>query len=1467
MSEATARPCLFLSHSGADTDAARALKRRLLDSPEARAVGLRVWLDRDDLAAGLGWQVQLEKVISEEATAFAVHVGAKGVVNWVENEVRLGLSRATGAPDYPFIPILSRECSGTTALPPFVRQYHAVHDPLNDAEEFTKLLRAVLHRSASERAISMDSPFVGLKAMTEADADRFFGRNDEIVELVAKLKRHRLIAVVADSGAGKSSLAQAGLIPVFRGGALADTAGREPDRRLWHVVVMRPRRDPVEALKRGITEAADRLGRTADQCAALRRRIDAADPSETGYAIRCDLPVGNTETLLIVDQFEELLTETGEKERAPFVDLLMALRAAGGFRIVLTLRADHFNLCRPLVVLFEHLTRDNQDAVLRLRRITDKGIAEAVRNPLRLAGHTDSTEQDAVIASIRRDISDRAGDLALVQMALYAMWQKHRADGVDLLVAYSQVEGVVGALAHEAEHVRTQRLDAAERALLASLFIRLVRLGETGGATRRAADLADFDGPRRVLAARLATEEFGRLLLAGERSIEIAHEALITQWPWLQNTLNSAAADIRILDQLIDKARRWNTTGSHDAEHLATGAERVEFSALAQRCPDWLSKAEREFVAASEGAHVANEQRIRDEQERRQRLTDRLRRMTTGLAATAAVLIIALVAAMWFWHGARTAEDRSRLAAQEAREQRDGLLLLQSRFLADRANQYSREGDAGTAMLLALEALPDIRDGMQRPPAEEADVALFRAYQRLQETIVLKGHKGSIWSAAFTMDGRRVVTASDDDTARVWDAENGNQLVVLQGHNELVRFAAFSPDGRQVITASADNTARVWEAGSGKLSALLQGHGDVVRSAAFSPDGRRVLTGSDDNTARIWDVGTGKQRIIFQGHDGPVRSAAFSPDGRRIITASDDNTARLWDAETETLVDVLKGHTEPVRFAAFSPDGRYAITTSEDKTARLWSAQTGEQLTVLQGHKGLVWSAIFSPDSQRIVTTSDDNTGRVWDRRTGSLEAVLASHTGPVKSAAFSADGRAIVTASDDHTARIWDAETGKQTAILGGHIGPVSSAVFSPDGGRVLTASRDGTARMWSAKSAITTLSGHTAPVRAAAFSMDSRRVVTGSDDHTARIWDAETGKQEAVLQGHKGPVRSAVFSPDDRYVLTASNDGTARRWDAEAGKQLAVLQGHGAAVRSAVLSPDGQRIATASDDYTARIWDAQTGKQTAVLEGHIKPVTRATFSPNGQRILTVSDDNTVRVWDAQSGKQTAVFEGHHGPVSSAVFSPDGLLVATTSWDATAHLWNAESGKPTARLEGHEGQVYSAAFSRDGRQLITTSADNTVRLWNVETGKQSAVLKGHTGSVWSAAFSPDGRQVVTAAADNTARLWNVETGTQFAVLDGHSAVVWSAAFSPDGARVITSGEDNLARIWRVFATRQALVDHSKQVVPRCLTERQREADFLDRDPPGWCIAREKWPYHTAEWKEWLRNKRPGTNPPFPDSR
>jgi WD40 repeat protein len=155
--------------------------------------------------------------------------------------------------------------------------------------------------------------------------------------------------------------------------------------------------------------------------------------------------------------------------------------------------------------------------------------------------------------------------------------------------------------------------------------------------------------------------------------------------------------------------------------------------------------------------------------------------------------------------------------------------------------------------------------------------------------------------------------------------------------------------------------------------------------------------------------------------------------------------------------------------------------------------------------------------------------------------------------------------------------------------------------------------------------------------------------------------------------------------------------------------------------------------------------------------------------------------------------------------------------------------------------------------------------LWIVVTGKESAVLAGHADSIWSGAFSPDGQYVVTSSADNTARLWSVETGQPSAVLDGHNAVVWSAVFSADGASVVTGGADDTARIWRLFPTRQALVDRSKEVVPRCLTRDQRKKVFLDGQPPAWCIEAEKWPYQTADWKEWLRIKLGATNPSAAD--
>ncbi len=594
-------PCLFLSHSGADTEGARELKRRILASPAARDAGLTVWFDKDDLKAGLEWQSQLEQALLHQATAFAVYIGSKGAVNWVEREVRLGLSRATSNKAFKFIPVLAADSGGAASLPPFAAQHHGVRDPLNDENQLSALVEAALGNDGQQKPVLVEEPFVGLRAMTEAESDRFFGREVELDELVGLMKRHRLVAIVAESGSGKSSLARAGLIPKFRGGALEEIGGREPDQRIRHVVSMRPGAKPLDGLRDGIDGAARSLGRNDTERAALRLRVDTENSYETGHALRCDLPKEQTQTLLLVDQFEELLTQTPQVDREQFIQLLLGL-VNHGVHVLATIRADYFNLCKAHASLWSVLSGDQQSAVFRLRGISEEGMEDAVRRPLKMAGFQDLMEQDKLLARFKRDMMKRPGDLALIQMALYATWQRHKRDNADLDDAYDSVGGIAGALANEADSVRVQKLNESERKLLIPLFVRLVRFGETGGVTRRVARLDELDETRVDLARKLATDECSRLLQTGAETVEVSHEALISQWAWLQNEMGSkeTATSIRRLGSLSDAAMTWHAAPNNQkASSLPNSADHQRFQEVAAQHPDWLSDIETQFVGAS----------------------------------------------------------------------------------------------------------------------------------------------------------------------------------------------------------------------------------------------------------------------------------------------------------------------------------------------------------------------------------------------------------------------------------------------------------------------------------------------------------------------------------------------------------------------------------------------------------------------------------------------------------------------------------------------------------------------------------------------------------------------------------------------------------------------------------------------------------------------------------------------------
>ncbi len=631
-------------------------------------------------------------------------------------------------------------------------------------------------------------------------------------------------------------------------------------------------------------------------------------------------------------------------------------------------------------------------------------------------------------------------------------------------------------------------------------------------------------------------------------------------------------------------------------------------------------------------------------------------------------------------------------------------------------------------------------------------------------------HESRVVSAQFSPDGRRIVTASPDKTARVWDATTGRPVGEPLRHEASVNSAEFSRDGQRIVTASDDKTARVWDAATGMPLGEPMRHEDKVEGAEFSEDGQRIVTVGASLGARVWVAATGKPigKTITEG--GLLNSAHFSPDGRRIVIASWDS-ARVWEAATGQPVGKPMRHADEVYSANFSPDGKRIVTASQDKTARVWDAATGKPLGKPLRHETGVLHAGFSPDGSRIITTSDDNAARVWLAESGELLSKPLWHTASVV-AEFSPDGQRIVTASRDGTAQIWDA-TGKPLGdILPNESMPLGEPLRHEDF------------------------------VNSAQFSPDGKRIVTACEDGTAQVWEAATGKPLGEPLRHEHWVFSAQFSPDGQRIVTASEGksgiGEARVWELATGKPLGEAFRHARQLNSAQFSPDGRRIVTACEDGTARIWEAATGKPLSVPFHHDKEVCTAKFSFDGLRIVTASADGTARVWEAVTGKQLGEPIRHGGELGSAEFSPDGQSIVTACADGAARLWDFATGKLLSESFKHKNWVVSAQFSPDGRRIVTASLDYTARVWETATGKPLSESLKHEDRVHQAQFSPDGQYIVTASDDKTAQVWEATTGKCLGEPLRHEAEVRTAQFSPDGQRIVTASLFGTARIWDV---------------------------------------------------------------------
>ncbi|MGW7403099.1 nSTAND1 domain-containing NTPase [Streptomyces sp. NPDC054833] len=1208
----------------------------------------------------------------------------------------------------------------------------AVADPVGDrpagsAEEEEQA-------PADAPAVPGVCPYRGLASYRRQDARWFFGRERSTDALVAQLRAAErtggLVVLVGASGAGKSSLLNAGLVPALQSGAADDGDG--PARGVLQLV---PGADPVAELVRHIPELEKVLSSkeepgTPEFGRAVREAVTAWARREAPGAAR---PV------VIVDQFEEAFTLCpDETSRRAFVRLLHTACSPDGpddpapVLVVLGIRADFYDQCLRHPELADAL----QHRHMVLGPLTTAELREAVTGPAKAVG----VELEPGLAElIVREVSadgprgaHDAGVLPLLSHALLATWQRRKA-GRLTLAGYRAAGGIQGAVAATAERAWSG-LDPAARTAARLLLLRLVRLSEDTQATRRR-------GTRRQLAQESTdpgkTEESlealvrARLVTLDAETVEITHEALLHAWPRLRDWIDEDRGGNLLRQRLEEDGRSWEGS-ERDASLLYRGSRLEQAHNWVKSAGDTvLTRSAVEFLEASV----------------------RLRRRTVWIsrAAVSALVVLAVLAVG---------------SAVVARQQRDDAVFQQVVAEADRV-QYTDP---------SLSAQLDLVAHGLRPDDEGTNSRLISIVNAPLATPLL-GHTGAVYLTTFSPNGHVLATASYDRTVRLWDVTDPTRPKPLgkplTGHTSWVSTAVFSPDGHTLASASDDGTVRLWDvrdpARPRALGKPLTGHGGTIYLLAFSPDGRTLASADEDRTVRLWDVHAPARPAALStltGHTGAVRSVAFSPDGRTLAAGGDDNTILLWNTadprRPAPIGTPLTGHTSTVHSVAFSPDGRTLASGSADDTIRLWnvsSPRRARQLGApLTGHTGPIWSVAFSPDGTMLAAGSADSTASLWNVRNPAYPSQvgepLAGSSGEMYAVGFSPDGRTLATGSGDNKVRLWSIPASDMIGRIG---------AYRPDGRVLATAARDGRVRLWNVQT----------PDRPVLL---SEPFTTGERDLRSLVFSPD-GRTLAVLTGTSNTVQLWNVADPGRPVAH--------------GRPLA-LRTRFAGADALAISPDGHTLAADYDDRTIQLLDitdpARPRRLGKLLTGHTGYVNTLVFSPDGRTLASGSADTTVRLWNVTDPRHASVLgaplKEHLGPVNALAYSPDGHTLASGSDDGTVRLWNVADPRHATVLgpvlSGHTEAVVSLTFSQDGRTLASGGNDDTVRLWNVARPSSASAIgqsmspNAKTGNFLS--FSPNSHMLGVSSGADTVRLWKLDVDEAI----GHICSITRGVLTPD---------------------------------------------------------------------------------------
>jgi WD40 repeat protein/class 3 adenylate cyclase len=1174
-------------------------------------------------------------------------------------------------------------------------------------------------------------PYKGLAAFDVDDAAYFFGRERLVGDLAARTVGVGLLGVVGPSGSGKSSAVLAGLVPSLAEGLL-------PGSERWRHVVMRPGEHPIQELRSALGSAG--FGTNGDG-----GLVASMGQVEAGGRL-----------VLLVDQFEELFTTTLDAdERDAFVEALVRVAMEDHERViaVLTIRADFYGHCAEYPQLARLLAANH----VLVGAMSADELRRAVELPARRVG---LRVESALSHALIEEVADEAGGLPLLSTTLVELWRK-REGGWLRMETYEKTGGLRGAVARLAER-SYQQLTDAEQETAKTVLLRLVGSGEGEAAVRRRVPIAEFDPDRNTEAAavldRLTRD---RLLTRSDGQVEIAHEALIREWPRLRDWLEEDVQGRAVRAHLTEAAKQWQEADRNPAELYRGPRLSVTMDWAAAHSHE-LNELEREFVSES--------RRTSELEAERQRRTNR--RLRGLLAGVAVFLVLSLLAGGL----ALVQRGRARESAREADRQAE---TARSRELAASAINVLDE-DSELSVLLAIEAI-EAAPG-EDPPPREAVSALHDAV-RSTRALLSHGWDRSLpfneLDGVMSPDASLIAATGRAQTLQAWNAETGDLAWEIRDDVGAGWFSSphFSPDGSVLAVAFNRYWTKEHRVEGGRETGIYliePESGDVL--AVIPPTSMCDWVGLPFRHAFTAD-GQQLLRLVDPPpcFDGRLGLEFVDPDSLRV-----NRRIAVESPQVENQGPLLSVGVDARRGRLHISDGESELGLSAGST-RVIDLASGDVLWERPDVTGYL-----SPDGSVMALSTRGPAQRVVelvDPATGETVRELIGHRAGASDVAFGDDGRLAYTAGLDGTARVWDVGTGVNTITLRGNQPGLTRLSVDDKGERLATFGVDGGARIWdlTAEPLGETMALDLSPAQIGLRSIDAAggvAAVVALADPEAQVvvFDPTTGRIIRRHRDHAGQV--LALTPDGRSLVyqhlepsgpdpAAWPVGSILVRDAVTGTTRTELEGfcdwidpvsdcpvlppdrpYAEWVLGMSVTTDGRRAAAGGDvGFAVSVWDLDTGSVVATLGPFGEPssggVPGAAIHPDGSQVaVRIMDDEPSVAVVALDGSVLAEF-AVEPPATSAghiAFSPDGSLLAAGG--ARLAVFDSSSWSVLWEVDAHDGGVFHLDFSPDGRSIVTTGSDGFLRLWDARDGSLLQVIT--MGEDWAKAVAfTDDRQVV----------------------------------------------------------------------------------------------------------------------------